>query len=457
VASLRLAIDAPLASLLQSQGNGSSMPVRIFEPVGQGVKTLFVNGYVWDGESATRRLADVLVDGPKIALIAERAPADVRAGATVVYAQGCTLMPALVEAHGHLPFPLPMHYMTQLDDTPPEELVLATVHHARLMLDCGFTGVIGAGSPRLRVEVAVRNEINAGRLQGPRLLASSPTLTATGGLNDTGQLHQGRSPAAMVIDGPIEARRAVRLAYREGVDVIKANLSGDDLVSRPPGRTKTLFDDEIEAITTSAKALGLRAAAHARDTVSIKSALRHGFDIVHHADFCDMEALDLFEERRDRVFVTPSIGFLHNLRHEAEVFGFTRAATDAMGLPQHMEANIASHSELRKRGLRALIGGDYGLTWQPHGTNARDIEHFVNYLGYTPVEALRCATRYGFEAMGLGAELGLLREGFTADLLLVDGDPTTDVQLLQSQTRLIGIMKAGAFHKPPPASRYSGA
>ena len=89
-------------------------------------------------------------------------------------------MPALVEAHGHLPFPQNTTYLTQLEDTPVEELVLTTVHNARIMLDQGFTGVIGAGSPRLRVELSVRNEINAGRLPGPRILASSPTLTSTG-------------------------------------------------------------------------------------------------------------------------------------------------------------------------------------------------------------------------------------------------------------------------------------
>jgi imidazolonepropionase-like amidohydrolase len=414
-------------------------------------KVWFLNGYLWDGDEPARRRADVLVNGARIEAVAEHADAGLRHEATIIDATGATLMPALVDAHGHLPFPPGMTYLTQLEDTPIEELVLTTVHNARLMLDHGFTGVIGAGSPRLRIELAVRNEINAGRLPGPRLLASTPTLTSTGGLNDTSQEHQARSPCAMVFDGPIEARRAVRRGYREGVDVVKVNLSGDDLIVRPPGRTVTLAEDEVAAIANAARPLGLKLIAHARATESIKSALRHGFDIIHHADFCDAEAFDLFEAARESVFATPSIGFLHNLRYEAEAFGFGKSVIEAMGVPAHMEANIRSHIELRRRGVRALIGGDYGLSWQPHGQNARDIAHFVNYLGYSPIEALRCATRYGFEAMGRGADLGLVRPGYLADLLLVAGDPTRDVTLLADPRNLLCIMKEGVCHKAPPS------
>jgi imidazolonepropionase-like amidohydrolase len=422
-------------------------------PTKRPMKTLFVNGQLWDGESARSVRCDVLIDGQRIEAVSAHSGSLPRDGALVIDATGATLMPALVDAHGHLPFPQNTTYFTQIEDTPIEELVLTTVRNARIMLDQGFSGVIGAGSPRLRVELSVRNEINAGRLPGPRILASSPTLTATGGLNDTGQLHQGRSPAAMVFDGPIEARRAVRLAFREGVDVIKVNISGDDLIVRPAGRVTTLAPDEVGAIAETGRALGLKLIAHARSTDSIKLALRHGFDIVHHADFCDEEALDMFEQRKDRVFTTPSIGFLHNLRYEAEAFGFNKAAVDAMGVPQHMEENIRTHTELQKRGVKALIGGDYGIPWQAHGTNARDIEHFTTYLGYSPVEALRCATRFGFEAMGRKHDLGLIRPGYVADVLLVKGDPTRDVKLLQDANNLLCIMKDGVCHKTPgPAS-----
>jgi imidazolonepropionase-like amidohydrolase len=411
------------------------------------MKTLFVNGKVWDGESDRTFRGEVLVEDQRIAAVSDQPGALSRDGTRVLDASGATLMPGMVDGHGHLPFQQNTTYFTQIEDTPVEELVLTTVHNARLMLDHGFTGVIGAGSPRVRIELSVRNEINAGRLPGPRILASTPTLTATGGLNDTAQLHQGRSPAAIVFDGPIEARRAVRMCFREGVDLVKVNVSGDDLIVRPAGRVTTLAADEVAAIAEAARPLGLKLAAHARSTESIKLALRNGFDVIHHADFCDEEALDMFEERKQQIFTTPSIGFLHNLRYEAEAFGFGKAVVDAMGVPQHMEANIRTHAELRKRGVKALIGGDYGIPWQPHGSNARDIEHFTRYLGFSPVEALRCATRNGYLAMGLGHELGLVRAGYVADLLLVAGDPTQDVRLLQDARNLRCIVKDGTFHK----------
>ena len=410
------------------------------------MKTLFVHGSIWDGEADRATPGEVLLAGQRIAAVGPPGSLT-REDARILDASGATLMPGMVDAHGHLPFPQNTTYMTQLEDTPVEELVLTMVHNARVMLDQGFTGVIGAGSPRLRVELAVRNEINAGRLPGPRILASSPTLTATGGLNDTAQIHQGRSPAAMVFDGPIEARRAVRTCYREGVDVIKLNISGDDLVIKPAGRVTTLAPDEVASVAETGRRLGLKLIAHARSTESIKLALHNDFLIVHHADFCDAEALDMFEARKDHAFTTPSVGFLHNLRYEAEAFGFGKATVEALGVPQHMDENIRTHTALRKRGVKALIGGDYGLPWQHHGTNARDVEHFVVYLGYSPVDALRCATRNGYLAMGLGHELGLIRSGFLADLLVVAGDPTVDIRLLQDAANLRCIVKDGTFHK----------
>lgn len=103
--------------------------------------------------------------------------------------------------------------------------------------------------------------------------------------------------------------------------------------------------------------------------------------------------------------------------------------------------------QLKKRGVRALPSGDYGFAWNPIGTNARDLEHFVNYLGFSPMEALIAATKRGGEIMMMGEELGEIRTGYLADLLLVDGDPSKDVSILQDKNRLLAIMKDGVFHK----------
>ena len=93
------------------------------------------------------------------------------------------------------------------------------------------------------------------------------------------------------------------------------------------------------------------------------------------------------------------------------------------------------------------IGGDYGFAWTPQGTNAKDIQTFVEMLGFSPMEALLAATKYGGEIMGMGDELGMIKEGYLADLLLVDGDPIADVRILQDKNRILAIMKDGKFHK----------
>jgi imidazolonepropionase-like amidohydrolase len=123
-----------------------------------------------------------------------------------------------------------------------------------------------------------------------------------------------------------------------------------------------------------------------------------------------------------------------------------------MHLFRKFEATCATYHEIRRRGIRVVIGGDYGFSITPMGQNARDIGHFVKYFGYSPAEALRCATRIGAELMGHGGELGVIREGALADLLLVDGNPLVDQSVLVGPDRFRMIMKDGALYRDPRQS-----
>ena len=125
-----------------------------------------------------------------------------------------------------------------------------------------------------------------------------------------------------------------------------------------------------------------------------------------------------------------------------------------MGIPALIEESVKTHTELRKRGIRHLIGGDYGFTWNMNGTNARDIKHFVDYYGYAPAAALVCATRNGGLAMRDQGDLGTLQEGMLADMLLVDGDPLKDLTILTDKNRLALIMKDGEIHSQSPSLRH---
>jgi imidazolonepropionase-like amidohydrolase len=120
-----------------------------------------------------------------------------------------------------------------------------------------------------------------------------------------------------------------------------------------------------------------------------------------------------------------------------------------MGYHRELEASIESMKKMHKRGIRILPGGDYGFAWIEHGTNAKDLEYFVKYLGFTPMEALLSATHLGGQIMMKPNDLGCLKDGYLADMLLIDGDPLADITILQDQTRILSVMKDGRFYKEP--------
>jgi imidazolonepropionase-like amidohydrolase len=196
---------------------------------------------------------------------------------------------------------------------------------------------------------------------------------------------------------------------------------------------------------------GIRVAVHARSGESVKIAVRNGVDIVYHASYVDEEGLDMLEAEKDRIFVAPGLNWLYASLHEAGPFGYPHEVAVAHGYERELAAAIAGLKEMKRRGIRLLPGGDYGFAWTPHGTYARDLEHFVTLLGFTPMEAILSATALGGEIMLRPDELGKVAAGYKADLILVDGDPLEDITILQDITRIVGVMKDGVWHREPAA------
>jgi imidazolonepropionase-like amidohydrolase len=196
------------------------------------------------------------------------------------------------------------------------------------------------------------------------------------------------------------------------------------------------------------KVRGKRLASHARSSESEKQSMRHGVEVIYHASFTDDEGMDMLEAHRDRVFVAPGLSVIIRLLYEGDVVGINNDIAKRMGYEIELEAAINSMKTMLKRGIRVLPGGDYGFAWAPHGENAKDLEYFVKYLGMTPMETIISATRWGGQMM-MRKDLGEIREGWLADLLLVDGDPLANISLLQDKSKLLAIMKDGEFTKPP--------
>jgi imidazolonepropionase-like amidohydrolase len=319
-----------------------------------------------------------------------------------------------------------------------------------VLLDHGFTSAWGASEAKLRLGVAVRNEVDAGRLPGPRIRAGSLEITVTGGMGDESKNHNPRVGPSIVVDGPEEMRKAVRLCCREGCDNIKLDVSGDPFYPNTPAHSTPMSFDEIRMAVEVAHSYGRKVNAHTRSIGGTQACLKAGVDVLYHCEYSDEKTLDMFEEAKDRIFVAPTVSLFHSIvNNEAAPNGLTAEVGGYMGIPGLLEASVKTHTELRKRGIRHVIGGDYGFAWSKHGTNSRDIGFFVQYYGYTPVEALKCATRNGGLLMTSASndKLGEIKEGYLADLVLVDGDPLADSSVLLAPDRLLLIMKDGQVYK----------
>lgn len=409
---------------------------------------LIHNANIWDADAGALFAGAVEVRGNRISKIHR---GSIEAGSDsddAIDAGGMTLMPGMVEGHCHPSF-VGISTNAELGRICPEEHTLRTAANVKLLLEHGFTSIFEAASAKPMIGVVIRNAINDGLIAGPRMRAASPEVTATGGLGDERQRHIYEESFGLVTDGVDGFRKVARECVRDDVDNMKINISGDEFVSHARAEITTLEDDELDAFVRVAHAYGKLVAAHARSSLSVKMAVRNKVDCIYHCDFADEEALDMLESVKDTSYVGPAFGLVHNCTKEGELYGMPRDVVESMELPRKFDACCATYHEIRKRGIRVVVGGDYGFSITPMGQNARDIEHFVTYFGYSPNEALRCATIIGSQLMGYGDELGEVREGYLADLLLVDGDPLKDVSILQKRENFAMIMKNGEMFKDP--------
>ena len=351
----------------------------------------------------------------------------------VVDVGGAFVMPGMTEAHAHLSFADASPFA--IGATTVETATITAVRNARLMLKAGFTSAISFGST-YRIDVALRDAINAGQIAGPRLLAAGRDLGATASNVDSpGGLSQ-------IADGPWALRKAVREQRRDRVDVVKIFIDGEAInPTNPPGEL-SFCDEEVEAVVDEAHRRRMRVACHARSAAAVKQAVRAGVDFIGHANYLDNEAVEMLAARNERLVVGPAIAWEVQYLNQCETLGVSRETVRAQGYQAEIEATVATVEKLRKAGVRLVVGGDYGISIAPHGTYAKDLEYFVDLFGMNPTEALVCATRNGGEAMDPSGALGTLREDTRADFVIVDGDPLTDIRILQNHDKL-SVFKGG--------------
>jgi imidazolonepropionase-like amidohydrolase len=413
-------------------------------------RILLTGGRVFDGTGTPPVPADVVVRGDRIESVRPGGGTEAEPGDQVIQCAGATVMPGLIESHAHLTFPSAVGHIDPsfnppLDvsffrhmPTPDEHLALAE-RNARILLEAGFTSAYSAGSlTPVPTEVWLRDRIAAGAVPGPRMRAAS--------------FERDNNPVQMGPDGPKPKQvgpDAVRAFIAEqaaiGFDSVKLLMSNDDVFVAGGSMITQYSPAEAQAAGEQARESGVWLNCHAQAPESIKLAVRNGFRSVYHCTYADPEAIDLLEEHKDAIFLSPAVGIMWANVHEGAEFGIDTAMAEQMGSVRALHAMTELYPELRKRGLRVLPGGDYGFPNNPIGRNVRDLELFVRLFGYSPAEALRAATQYGGQLMDL--PVGLLTPGYLADVLVVRGEPAEDVSVLQDAGNLLAIMQNGEFRK----------
>jgi imidazolonepropionase-like amidohydrolase len=421
-------------------------------------ETLFQNVRILDATGEHPYDGEVLVSGNRIKEIRRTSPSgnspkgsmpSVSDGVNVVDGNGATLMPGMIDAHLHLSWNnAPGIDPIQMMEV--EEHMLVTMEMAKIVLDSGFTAGRGAAAAKPRLDVVCKKFINEGRFPGPRYTSAGPEITTVGGLGDACPSHiphEGLN-LGIVVSGPEEVRRVVRQLIKYGVDAIKLNLSGESIVGLGAEETP-MSEEEVAMAAKEARCRNKVLAAHARSSGSVMQCVRHGIQNIYHASFANEEALDMLEAAKDKHFVAPGAAWLINTARHAQAWGIMPGSAIAEEYERELAMCIETMKKMHARGIRVCIGGDYGFAWTPQGTNAKDFQTFVEMFGFSPMAAIQAGTKYGGQIMCMGDELGLIKEGYLADILLIDGDPLEDVKILQDKSRILAIMKDGSFHKAP--------
>jgi imidazolonepropionase-like amidohydrolase len=423
--------------------------------------TLITNARIFDGSGAAPFTGEVLIQANRITQVRRNSGAGggnssgTQGSQQIIDAAGAFLMPGMTEAHTHFSWN-DQPTLNAIQMMPPEEHILWCMRVAKRYLDMGWTSCVGAAAAKARLDVVTRNAIQNGEYPGPRYIAGSQEICHTGGLGDQSLPHLPFQELsfAHVVDGPEEMRKAVRMFVKYGVDQIKLNLSGEYIAGLAAELTP-FSEEEVAMAVSESKRLGKRVAAHARSSGAVKQCVRHGIEVIYHASFADDEALDMLEANKDKHCFAPGLAWLINTCYNAKDFGISTEVAAQMGYVRELEAAVETLKKMYRRGIKILPGGDYGFAWMPHGTNAKDLEYFVKYIGMSTTDALLSATKEGGKVMMRPHELGQIKEGFLADLLLIDGDPLADITILQKPERILAVMKDGQFYKTPQVAEAS--
>lgn len=416
---------------------------------------LIAGGSVVVGDGSPRTgPTDVYLEGDRIAAVGEgaraRALADPRA--EHLDATGLTVMPGLIDAHCHITFGEPASNDELFFHRDRSTSALVAGFDVQKLLLAGVTGFLDADC-LWNLGPALRDAIEAGVVEGPRMRAGmNALLTAAGGTAGRLIPDSGTAGYAHVVGDRAEMVRTTRQQIKHGADWVKIHVTGS-----LPNRTGELTMwtlDELRAVVDTAHDLGTPCVAHCRNATSTRLAAVAGVDLILHASFLDEAALAAVVEAD--CAVAPTFTFLANLADHGHKVGAASAQVELFR--GEIEATATMLRAAHDAGVRILCGSESGFALTPYGHwHAREMEVLVESMGLSPLQAIRCATYNGAMALRMqqGA-IGVIAEGAAADVLVVDGDPSTDVTVLADRSRLRHVVSRGGvvdLDRPWPQRR----
>lgn len=405
-------------------------------------KTVIHAGRLIDGiQDQPRSTVSIVVEDDRITAIADGF-IQPGAGDDLVDLSNHTVLPGLMDMHTHLAGQMSKNsYIDRFRLNPTDYAIKATVHAKRTLM-AGFTTVRDLGDDGV-VVVSLRNAINQGIVPGPRIYTAGKSLATTGGHADPtngwkAEYKGDPGPKEGVINGPNEAREAVRHRYKDGADLIKLTATGGVLSLAKSGQNPQFTQAELQAVVETAKDYGFTVAVHAHGSEGMKRAVEAGVTSIEHGTFMTPEIMELMKQRG--TFYVPTIlagVFVGEKAQEEDYFpAIVRPKAAKIG-PQIHE----TFAKAVQAGVKIAFGTDSGVS--PHGDNAREFEFMVQG-GMSAMQAIQSATSVASQLLRIEDELGSLEPGKIADVVAVPGNPLNDIAIMSS---VDFVMKAGTIYK----------
>ena len=386
-------------------------------------RMIFRDANLLDGDHPSRKATTIVVEGERIAEVTSGAVAP-RAGDHVVDLRGMTLMPGMVSGHYHAAYSIGGDKVPM--GAPATQLAIHALANVQKALCAGYTSVVGAGTFH-DVDARLAEAIDSGVVVGPRLIPSSRALSPKVTEDEPAE-----GVPWVKCWGPDDFRAAAIREIERGAKIVKVFAAQGHAMRS----CREMTFEELEAASDAAHERGARTRAHVCGAAQVMKCIKAGVDIIDHGDWMDDEVIDaLIANNR---FVLPSMYTPWLSSADPTLEGADYYDKDDF---EYMRAKVPVANA---RGVKFVPGDDYGFfDMAPHGAYSGELTCYVEQVGISPLDVIRWATKHGGEMTGI-PDLGVIEPGKLADMVIVDGDPSVDITILQKPERIIAVIKGGA-------------